>query len=267
MMSMNPSPKKSLGQHWLHDELSLEAMVAAADVRAGDTVLEIGPGLGTLTATLLTHGAKVIAVEYDHELAMALPKRLQHPNLTVLEHDILTFDFSQLPPGYKVTANIPYYLTSNLLRTMCESSNPFNTAALLVQKEVAERVAAQPGALSLLGVSVQFYCEVGLGPVVPASLFTPPPKVDSQILLLTYRDKPRYPDIDTTAFFRLIKAGFSERRKKLRSSLSGGLHVSKPQAERLLHTAEIDPNLRAQALSLDDWHRLYLSFIEKTDTE
>lgn len=259
-MGVDYIPKKSLGQHWLHDELSLEAMVAAVDVQPGDIVLEIGPGLGTLTEVLLAHGASVVAVEYDHDLALALPKRIQHPDLTVVEHDILTFDFSQLPSGYKVAANIPYYLTSNLLRTMCETEHPFSVAALLVQKEVAERVVAKPGAMSLLSVSVQLYCDVGLGPIVPAQLFTPPPKVDSQILLLTYRSTPRYPGIDTALFFRLVKAGFSERRKKLRSSLSGGLHISKIEAETLLQNANIDPNLRAQALSLDDWYRLYQSY-------
>lgn len=254
------TPKKSLGQHWLHDELSLEAMVLSADIRPGDTVLEIGPGLGTLTARLLEAGANVVAVEYDHDLATALPARLQHPGLQVIEHDILSFDFTRLPAGYRVAANIPYYLTSNLLRVLCESPNPFTTAALLVQQEVAERVAARPGQMSLLSASVQFYCEVALGDVVPAELFTPPPKVDSQILILKYRETPLFADVDSRQFFRIVKAGFSERRKKLRSSLAGGLHMSKPQAEALLRAANIDPDLRAQALSLDQWHSLYQEY-------
>lgn len=254
------SPKKSLGQHWLYDELALATMADVAGVEAGDTVLEIGPGLGTLTKELLSREAQVTAVEFDHDLAEALPGRIQHENLRVVEHDILSFDFTQLPAGYKVAANIPYYLTSNLLRVMCESPNPFDTAALLIQKEVAERVAAKPGAMSLLSVSVQFYCEVQLSVVVPAELFTPPPKVDSQILGLKYRNEPLYPNVDTKKFFRLVKAGFSERRKKLRSSLSGSLHISKPDAEKLLQSANIDPNLRAQALSLDDWHSLYVAY-------
>ncbi len=253
----NNAPKKSLGQHWLHDEASLEAMVAAADVQPEDTVLEIGPGLGTLTAKLLDRGANVIAVEFDRELAAALPERVPHDNLDVIEHDILQFDLTQLPVGYKVAANIPYYLTSNLLRVLCESSNPFSRAALLVQQEVAERVATGPGQMSLLSVSVQFYCEVSLGRVVPAELFTPPPKVDSQILVLQYRQTPLFTGVDTKQFFRLIKAGFAGRRKKLRSSLSAGLRISKPEAEALLRKAGIDPDLRAQALSLQDWHKLY----------
>jgi 16S rRNA (adenine1518-N6/adenine1519-N6)-dimethyltransferase len=255
------APKKSLGQHWLHDELSLEAMADVAGVNVGDTVLEIGPGLGTLTKELLARDASVVAVEFDHDLAVALPGRIPHKNLQVIEQDILSFDFTSLPKGYKVAANIPYYLTSNLLRVMCESPNPFDTAALLIQKEVAERVAAKPGDMSLLSVSVQFYCEVQLSVVVPAELFTPPPKVDSQILGLAYRKQPLFPGVDTKVFFRLVKAGFSERRKKLRSSLSGGLHISKPEAEDLLQKASIDPNLRAQALSLEDWHRLYTVYV------
>lgn len=225
----------------------------------GDSVLEIGPGLGTLTEVLLERGATVTAVEFDHDLAVELPKRVQHNNLQVIKQDILSFDFTKLPQGYKVAANIPYYLTSNLLRVMCESPNPFSSAALLIQKEVAERVCAKAGDMSLLSVSVQFYCEATLGILVPAELFTPPPKVDSQILLLSYRQEPLFPGIDTKQFFRLVKAGFSQRRKKLRSSLSAGLAIEKPAAEQLLVQAGIDPNLRAQNLSLEDWHNLYLA--------
>lgn len=251
-------PKKSLGQHWLHDDMALDAMVAAADVSTGDTVLEIGPGLGTLTEKLLATGARVHAVEFDEELLAGLQAKFAKQSQFSLEHtDILKFDFTQLPAGYKVVANIPYYLTSNLLRVMCETPNPFSRAALLVQKEVAERVCAGPGQMSLLSVSVQFYCEVELGDLVPAELFTPPPKVDSQILELQYRHQPLFEVADTTTFFRIVKAGFSERRKKLRSSLSGGLGMTKPAAEQLLLQAGINPNLRAQALTLDDWYRLY----------
>lgn len=240
-------------------------MLEGADVQAGDTVLEIGPGLGTLTEKLLEKGANVIAVEFDHDLAVALPGRMQHPNLQVIEHDILTFDLTTLPAGYKVVANIPYYLTSKLLRVLCESSNPFSQAALLMQQEVAERVAAASGEMSTLSVSVQYYCEVDLGELVPAELFTPPPKVDSQILILKHRSRPLFESADTMDFFRVVKAGFSARRKKLRSSLSGGLRIGKTEAESLLNQAGLDPSLRAQALSLDDWHKLYLAY-EKLKT-
>lgn len=254
------APKKSLGQNWLHDVTALEAMCDAAEVGPKDLVIEVGPGLGTLTEKLLECGAEVWALEYDESLIPGLEKKFNHYDSTRfhVEHaDILQYDFNNPSPDYKVVANIPYYLTSNLLRRLCEAENHFSVAALLVQKEVAERVAASPGGMSLLSVSVQFYCNVSLGMVVPAELFTPVPKVDSQILVLNYRKQPLFPGVDTKKFFRIVKAGFSERRKKLRSSLSGGLAISKPEAEALLEKAGINPNLRAQELSLDDWHNLY----------
>ncbi len=254
------TPKKSLGQHWLHDEAALNAMCDAAEVRAGDIVLEVGPGLGTLTSKLAERATKVVAVEFDDLLATELSFRVPAENLEVVQADILTFDFSSLPKGYKVVANIPYYLTSNLIRRLTESPNPFSTAVLLVQKEVAERVCAGPGQTSLLSISAQFYCEVGLGEVVPAALFTPPPKVDSQILILKKRTTPLFKDVDERAFFRLVKAGFSERRKKLRSSLSGGLRIGKIEADELLAAADIDGNLRAQNLTLEQWHTLYVAY-------
>lgn len=252
---MDIAAKKQLGQHWLNDEVILEAMCDAAEVGSEDTVLEIGPGMGALTKPLARRAKQVFAVEKDEELAKMLATKGVADNVTILAGDILQFDFTVLPVGYKVVANIPYYLTSNLLRVLCETANPFSQAALLVQKEVAERVTAVPGNMSLLAVSIQFYCSVGSGPVVPAALFTPPPKVDSQVLLLTYAG-PRF-DVDTKLFFRLVKAGFSEKRKKLRSSLSGGLAISKQEGERLLAAAGIDPDSRAQELPLEAWHRLY----------
>ncbi len=255
-----PHAKKSLGQNWLHDTAALEAMCDAAGVGPEDLVIEVGPGLGTLTEKLLERGAEVWALEYDESLIPDLEKKFasyDSARFHVEHADILQYDFNNPSPGYKVVANIPYYLTSNLLRRLCEADNHFSVAALLVQKEVAERVAADPGDMSLLSVSVQFYAEVSLGQVVPAELFTPVPKVDSQILILRYREQPLFPGVDTKKFFRIVKAGFSERRKKLRSSLSGGLGISKQEAEDLLHKSGIDPNLRAQELSLGDWHNLY----------
>lgn len=250
-------PKKSLGQHWLHDDASLDAMLAAADVQAGDAVLEIGPGLGTLTAKLAARARQVVAVEFDEALARSLPQRVPAANLAVVHQDILRFDLTSLPPNYKVVANIPYYLTSKLLRVLCESANHFSQAALLVQKEVAERVCARPGEMSLLAVSVQFYAEASLGQVVPAALFTPPPKVDSQILRLAWRPHPLFADVVPGQFFRLVKAGFSQRRKTLLNSLSAGLHLERSQTTELLEQAGIASTTRAQALDLQDWHRLY----------
>jgi len=228
----DPIPKKSLGQHWLEDDDSLEAMLSTADVSAQDTVLEIGPGLGTLTRKLVAAAQRVIAVEFDERLASELPGRIPADNLEVVQQDILKFDLTQLPPGYKVIANIPYYLTSNMVRVLSESSNQPAKAVLLVQKEVAERVAAGPGAMSLLSVTAQFYWQVSLGRVVEAELFVPPPKVDSQIVALNRRSEPLYPDVDAKALFRLVKAGFGERRKTLRNSLSGGRRATAPRSSR-----------------------------------
>jgi len=256
-------PKKSLGQHWLRDATVLAAMCDAAEVDAKDTVLEIGPGLGTLTELLTKRAKAVVAVEFDQSLAQALPGSVEADNLSTVQQDILKFDLTTLPPKYKIVANIPYYLTSNLIRVMSESMNPPALATLLVQKEVAMRVAATPGDMSLLSVSAQFYWEVSIGREVPAELFTPPPKVDSQILILKWRTKPAFPGTDIQLFFQVVKAGFSARRKTLLNSLSGGLRLEKPVVQDLLETAGIAPGLRPQALSLDQWHALYKVYHER----
>lgn len=256
-MSVLPDTNKSLGQHWLTDEPTLQAICTAADVQPDDTVLEIGPGPGTLTKYLASQAERVVAVEFDEALARELPSRVPADNLKVVQQDILQFDLTSLPPDYKVVANIPYYLTSKLIRVLSESTNRARTVVLLIQKEVAERVVAQPGDTSLLSVSAQYYWDCSLDIEVPARLFTPPPKVDSQVLVLRRRDQPLFENIDTKQFFQLVKAGFSARRKTLSNSLSGGLRLSKEETAMLLDRAGIDPGLRAQALTLEDWERLY----------
>lgn len=280
----NYSPKKSLGQHWLFDEASLEAMVRAGKVTKEDTVLEVGPGLGTLTKKLCKNAKQVIAVELDNELAAGLRQNLSlsqperskakpndhsdfnqtlqardntEDNLNIFNQNILEFDTTTLPKNYKVIANIPYYLTSNLIRVLLEAQNPPQIMALLIQKEVAQRITATPGEMSILAVATQFYAEVELKELIPAELFTPPPKVDSQIIQIRRRTQPLFPDIDTNKFFALVRAGFSEKRKKLRSSLSGGLHIPKEQVDELLRKANITPDARAQELTLNQWYHLY----------
>lgn len=256
-MTPQDLPKKSLGQHWLKDADSLAAMCDAAEVQAGDTVLEIGPGLGTLTGLLTKRAKKVIAVEFDETLAQALPAAIGASNLDTIHQNILKFDLTTLPKSYKIVANIPYYLTSNLVRVISESANPPSAAVLLVQKEVAQRVAAAPGDMSLLSVSAQFYWEVSTGRVVESELFMPPPKVDSQILVLKRRQETLFPGVDIQQFFMVVKAGFASRRKTLQNSLSAGLRIGKGEAGELLNTAGIDPGLRPQSLSLPQWHALY----------
>jgi 16S rRNA (adenine1518-N6/adenine1519-N6)-dimethyltransferase len=249
-------PKKSLGQHWLHDRSVLAHIADCAQLTSDDTVLEIGPGLGTLTSELLRRSKKVIAVEFDHELARKLPAQFPGKDLQVVQSDILSFDLSGLPTGYKVVANVPYYITSKIVQLLMTSANKPSIAVLLVQKEVAQRLAAQPGDMSILAVSAQVFADVTLGDIVPARLFTPPPKVDSQVVILKTRTQPFFTDVSEKAFFRVVKAGFSAKRKQLRSSLAGGLGVTKDQALAYLDQASISPDLRAENLSLDDWTRL-----------
>lgn len=249
-------PNKSLGQHWLRDRTTLDSIADAADIVPTDTVLEIGPGLGTLTSVLLARAKQVIAIEFDPELARKLPGQFPGKNLQVIHHDILTYDLNQLPTGYKVVANVPYYITSKIIQALSETTNPPSLSVLLVQKEVAERLAAEPGEHSMLSISAQVFHDVSLKPVVPAELFTPPPKVDSQVVMLHRRDQPLVLVEQQKAFFRLVKAGFVERRKKLRSSLAGSLHMGKDEVETLLEKADIDLAARAQELSIADWLKL-----------
>jgi 16S rRNA (adenine1518-N6/adenine1519-N6)-dimethyltransferase len=256
-MSELPWAKKSLGQHWLNDSAALQAICDAGAITADDTVLEIGPGTGTLTELLVKSAKQVVAVEFDQTLAIRLPERVKATNLTVVNRDILSFDLTSLPPDYKVIANIPYYLTSNLIRTLSESTNQASRVVLLIQKEVAERVAAKPGDMSLLSVSAQYYWEVLLGLEVPARLFTPPPKVDSLVLILERRNQMLFPDVDEKSFFRLVKAGFAARRKTLLNSLSGGLRVDKEVIKTILDESYISQTIRPQALSLEQWYMLY----------
>ncbi len=256
-MSDKPFAKKRLGQHWLEDNDSLQAMVDAGQVGEGDVVLEVGPGYGTLTELLLARSASVEAVELDETLAAQLRAKFAREPFQLHMTSILEFDFTSLPPDYKIVANIPYYLTSNLIRVISETSNQPACAVLLVQKEVAERVAALPGDMSLLSVSAQFYWQVSVGRIVKSELFTPPPKVDSQILVLKRHPSPLFPDVEIKRFFRLVKAGYSGRRKTLENALSGGLGISKQVAAALLAAAELPPMIRAQSLSLVQWHNLY----------
>lgn len=261
-MAEPPQAKKSLGQHWLNDQAALDDIAAAAELKAGESVLEIGPGLGTLTEVLLAQSANVTAVEVDKDLYDRLSQaknfyNKDKQNLSLVNQDILKFDLTTLPPDYKVVANIPYYLTSKLIRTLSETTNPAKTVVLLVQKEVAQRVAAESGGMSVMSVSAQYYWQVELGREVPAKLFTPPPKVDSQVLILKRREQPLFPDIDEKQFFRIVKAGFAAKRKTLLNSLAGGLRTEKQQVSLILEKAKIDPSARPQTLSLDDWYGLY----------
>lgn len=256
-MGAMSEPKKSLGQHWLYDKEALDYIVAAAELSPKDTVVEIGPGLGTLTEKLLATGAQVIAIEFDEELLGPLRARFEGtPNFHLEHADILRYDFSNLPSEYKIAANIPYYLTSHLMRQLTDSITPPNRAVLLVQKEVAERICASPNDMSILTVAVQIEFRPTLGLLVPAALFVPPPKVDSQVIVLEKRQAPLNNDIDKDKFMRVVKAGFSAKRKTLRNTISAGLQMSKTQAESVLEKVGIDAGRRAETLTLDEWYKL-----------
>lgn len=267
-------PKKSLGQNFLLDETHLDRIVAAAHLTRDDTVLEIGPGLGTLTHRLAAHAGRVVAVELDDRLIELLAAQFaDQPHVEIVHGDILTLDPAVLmqgrhtdegqdrdtiaPVAYKVVANLPYYITSAVLRHLLEAEHPPSVAVVMVQKEVAERICAQPGDMSILAVSVQFYADPRIVQRVPAGAFYPRPKVDSTVLHLSIRPTPALPDVDSQRFFQIVRAGFSQKRKQLLNSLSNALHLSKSVIEDALTQANIDPKRRAETLSLAEWGHLY----------
>jgi 16S rRNA (adenine1518-N6/adenine1519-N6)-dimethyltransferase len=258
-------PKRSLGQNFLLDTTALDQIVAAADLLPTDTVLEIGPGLGTLTTRLASQAGHVVAVELDDRLiALLRADFADQPHVQIVHGDILTFapselladQLSQSTAGYKVVANLPYYITSAVLRHLLEAAVPPTLAVVMVQKEVAERICAQPGALSILAVSVQFYAVPRIVQVVPAAAFYPAPKVDSAVLRLDLRPQPAVTDISPQAFFRVVRAGFGQKRKQLINSLGAGLGLPKSAIQSALTIAAIDPTRRAETLTLDEWGQL-----------
>ena len=249
-------PRKSLGQHWLNDQQVLSNIVNYAEVSKSDYVVEIGPGLGSLTSIISNQAGKVLSIELDEQLFNKLKSENIKNNLEFINQDILKFDFTQLPKNYKVVANIPYYLTSHLIRLLIESVNPPQKIVLLVQKEVAERIAADPGSMSVLSVVTQQYYEVEKEDIVSAKLFTPPPKVDSQIVVFTRRESPQIITDDDKKLFRLVRIGFSARRKTLENSLSNGTRQKKEIIRKLINEAGLDPNTRPQTLTLSDWGKL-----------
>lgn len=249
-------PDKSLGQHWLKNREILEHIAEFAELTVEDTVLEIGPGPGTLTSVLLSRAKTVVAVEFDEDLANKLPKQFPGKDLQVVHSDILSYDLNQLPKGYKVVANVPYYITSKIVQLLMTAENKPSVVVLLVQKEVAERLAAVGGKHSILSVSAQLFADVRLGDKVPAHFFEPAPKVDSQVVVLQPHSEPLFENFDQKVFFQIVKAGFSAKRKKIISSLSAGLAIEKDQAQSMLSAVGIDPNQRAENLSLQDWWEL-----------
>jgi 16S rRNA (adenine1518-N6/adenine1519-N6)-dimethyltransferase len=251
--------RKGLGQNFLQDPLALEKIVEAAQVQSTDIVLEIGAGLGSLTRYLAVAAKEVVAVELDPGLLPPLKMILSpYRNVRLVHGDILEFSPSDLlpQPGYLVVANIPYYITSAVIRHLLESDPKPRRIVLTIQKEVAQRICATPGDMSLLALSVQVYGKPHIAVDIPARAFFPAPKVDSSVLCLDIYDVPQIqPDLLET-FFQLIKAGFSQKRKTIRNSLSSGLHISRVEAEKMLASAGIDPQCRAETLSIEEWEAL-----------
>lgn len=260
-------PNKSLGQHWLRDREILDGIATSAEIENGDFVLEIGPGLGTLTSSLLKFSSpngKVLAVEFDENLARKLPAQFPGKNLEIINTDFLEFDLDKLPKSYKVAANVPYYITSKIVEKLLTSANKPAVAALLVQKEVAERMVARAGDLSILAIATQIYAQAELGDLVPREFFTPPPKVDSQVVILKTRGQNLLEEFNQNTdsslterqFFRIVKAGFAAKRKKISKSLSANLALSREDVLQKLEKCQISPDLRAQDLTIGNWLEL-----------
>lgn len=278
-------PKRSLGQNFLMDASHLDRIVAAAELTPADVVLEIGPGLGTLTRRLAAQAGHVVAVELDDRLIELLRADFANqPHVHIVHSDILEVnppdllakeignsEFFASPPdpagginhsapngriNYKIVANLPYYITSLALRHILEATPPPSIAVIMVQKEVAERICAKPGDLSLLAVSVQFYATPRIVQRVPAGAFYPAPKVDSAVLHLDIHPQPAVTSVAPETFFEVVRAGFGQKRKQLANSLTAGLGISKNAAQEALIRADIDPKRRAETVTLDEWGAL-----------
>ncbi len=264
LRSYGLSPKKSLGQNFLVDQNSLEKIVKAGGVQPGDVILEIGPGLGGLTRLLAQAARRVVAVELDQNLLGPLGEVLApFDNVTIIHGDILKLNPAALirphlsgAGDYLVIANIPYYITSALIRQLLESELPPRRIVLTVQREVAERICAAPPRMNLLGLSVQAYGQPSIAARIPAGAFYPPPKVDSAVVEIVRAPEPLIPPGQLELFFRLAKAGFSQKRKTIRNAVSAGMARDKDATDALLTRAGIDPQRRAETLSLDEWRKL-----------
>lgn len=252
-------PDQRLGQVFLVDPVALRRVTEAADITKSDTVLEIGAGLGSLTRYLAVRAGSVIAVELDANLIPPLEHVLSpYHNVLVVQGDILELDLAQLiqAPDYLVVANIPYYITSALIRHLLDSSVRPKRIVLTVQREVAARICAAPGEMSLLALSVQVFGQPQIMAHIPAGAFYPSPKIDSAVVRIDLYPSTVIPSPLLETFFHLARAGFSQKRKTLRNSLTGGLALRSSEAEHLLKAAGLDPRRRAETLNLDEWGRL-----------
>jgi 16S rRNA (adenine1518-N6/adenine1519-N6)-dimethyltransferase len=252
--------RRALGQHFLRDPEIARAVVDLVAPAAADLVVEIGPGQGALTAELVARAARVIALELDATLVPAL--RARFPGVEVIETDARTWDYGRLtaPPGGRVlvVGNLPYSVGTAILTALVRARRVIHAMALMLQREVAERVAAPPGSRVYGGLSVltQLYCDVGLALRVPPDAFRPPPKVDSAVLRLVVLDEPRVPLSDERRFAAIVRVAFAQRRKMLANALAAGLGRPVAPVRRVLEAAGIDPGRRAETLSIPEFARL-----------
>jgi 16S rRNA (adenine1518-N6/adenine1519-N6)-dimethyltransferase len=252
-------PNKSFGQHFLISRKALDAVVEAARLEGGDNVLEVGSGTGVLTVELASRTARVVAVEIDRNILPVLRETTaRFPNVEIVPRDLLDIDPEQVFSGepYKLVANLPYYITALTLRHFLEARNRPREMVVMVQREVAERMTAAPGDMSLLALSVQFYAEPKIVARVPPTAFFPPPQVESAVVRLELHPEPPLSGAARERFFELAHAGFAEKRKQVHNSLARNLRVPQEEVARWLATAGIDPMRRAETLSLADWLRL-----------
>ena len=264
--------RKGLGQHFLIDEEVLNLITSAAELTPTDVIMEIGPGLGVLTKELAKQAGWVVTIELDSKLAAILKQTLaSFDNVTIINEDVLQIDPEALLKeqkkrfstaisssfSYKVVANLPYYITSPVLRHFLEASLKPQIMVVMVQKEVAEVIVAEPGQMSVLSVSVQFYGQPEIISYVPARCFYPAPEVDSAILRVALYSKPAVDVTDKESFFRLVRAGFTASRKQLCNSLAQGLRLPKAEVLPLLEETRIAPQRRAETLTLEEWAQLW----------
>lgn len=264
--------KKSLGQNFLKDEAVLARIIKSANLSSDDTVIEIGPGQGALTELLAKICKKVIAIELDDRLIPILQEKFsQQKNVEIIHDDILKINLPELieneiglkanedseAKSYKVVANIPYYITAPIIRLLLETKFPPCEIFLMVQKEVAERISAEAGAMSILAVSVQYYAKPEYLFTVSKNSFDPVPKIDSAVIRITWSmDHGTQNADETKRFFRIVKAGFSAKRKTLVNNLSNGLQLDKSPIEEKLLSLGFSGNTRAQELGVEDWKKL-----------
>ncbi len=252
-------PKKSLGQNFMHDPKALEKIVSAADLGASDTVIEVGAGTGALTELLAGAAREVFAIELDQRLQPLLEARFDDtPNVYLVFGDALKTDMPALVGGrdYCVVANVPYYISSAILWRFLEATRQPSRMIMTMQYEVAERIIGSPGAMNLLSIAVQVYGQPRILSRYGPAVFWPRPNIDSAIVRIDTRATPLPGMPASQSFFRVLRAGFSMKRKQLKNSLSGGLGIKSRAARDLLRGAQIEPSRRAETLSLEEWTRL-----------